>query len=257
MNTGSYLLNRALNYGDGLFETILVIDAKIPLWPWHYQRLREGLKQLKITLPKEQELLDKIRSLLPESGRYIVKLIVFRDDDKRGYASASHKYQYFISVNKKQKSFLSSELGISPVRLSKQKLLAGLKHLNRLEQVLAAQELKRSNCHDAIMMTQKKHVIETINKNIILFKDNKIYTPKLKNCGVYGVALRWLSAQGFEIKSKKIEFKQLAKYHGMMVCNSITGFNSVTKIAQKIHYPHKNSLAGKISTLWNKRINES
>ena len=137
--------------------------------------------------------------------------------------------------------------------LSKQKNLAGIKHLNRLEQVLAAQELIHSIYSDAIMCDASDHVIETISKNIILFKQDIIYSPKLNKSGVYGVALRWLQSQGHKINWKKIEFNDLSQYHGMMVCNSVQGFNSIKNIDNKIYYEKQSKLAGLIKTQWTER----
>ena len=134
--------------------------------------------------------------------------------------------------------------------LARQKKLAGIKHLNRLEQVMAAQELSNSNFTDAIMCDDSGCIIETINKNIILFKQDKIYSPLLNDSGVYGIALRWLQSQGHQINWKKIEFNDLAQYHGMMVCNSIQGFNSIKNINNEIYFDKQLNIADKIKILW-------
>ena len=97
-------------------------------------------------------------------------------------------------------------------------------------------------------------MIETINKNIILIKNKHLYTPRLNQCGVYGVALRWLQSQGYELKWKKIEFKSLSQYDGFLVCNSIVGFHAMTKI-EDLLFNEQNMLVNEIKTKWLKQLN--
>ncbi|MCF6319564.1 MAG: aminodeoxychorismate lyase [Proteobacteria bacterium] len=253
------LINRAINYGDGLFETMLIVDGQIPLWDLHFQRLDESLGRLNMQSPDQSCLHGKILALVNDGCRYIAKLVVFRDDFKRGYASQSSNVQFYITINPYNKSSandssINDSLAVSSVRLSQQKQLAGLKHLNRLEQVLAANELDGRELSDAIMLDGKQRVIETISKNIVMIKNNRLYTPKLNKCGVYGVALRWLEAQGFELKWKKIEFSTLQKYDGMMVCNSVQGFSTIGNIEHKITFQQRLSVVDSIQQKWNARI---
>lgn len=248
------LTNRAINYGDGLFETMLIENARVPLWDLHFQRLSEGLQRLNLESISKPMLLDKILSLVDDKQNYIVKLVVFRDEEQRGYGSQSRKIQFFISINRYHKSTTSNNLTVSTITLSKQKRLAGLKHLNRLEQVLAAKELNSLDYSDAIMLDGKQRVIETISKNVVLIKNDKLYTPKLNKCGVYGVALRWLEQQGFELKWKKIEFAGLQKYDGLMVCNSIQGFTSITNVGKKIDYKKPMKITKMIQKKWKEYV---
>ncbi len=248
------LTNRAINYGDGVFETMLVVGGRIPLWDLHFQRLDESLKYLNMQSIDQSLLYDNILSLVSDECGYIVKLVVFRDDSKRGYSSQSSKVQFYITINPYNKSEVGDYLTVSSVRLSQQKQLAGLKHLNRLEQVLAANELNGTSFSDAIMLDNKLRVIETISKNIVLIKNNRLYTPKLNKCGVYGVALRWLQAQGFELNWKKIEFLSLQKYDGMMVCNSVQGFTVIANIDHKVTFQQRLSVVDSVQQKWNARI---
>jgi len=254
INAQQCLNNRAMAYGDGLFETLLVVKGVVPLWEWHYQRLEEGLIQLNIIPPQKKELLKKINDLIDGLNEYVVKVVVFRDDVKRGYASASHDTHFYITSNPYNQTKPDDKITVSSVQLAIQKKMAGLKHLNRLEQVLAAQALSKTNFNDALMLDSKNNMIETINKNIILIKNNRLYTPKLNNCGVYGVALRWLQAQGYELKWKKIEFKRLSQYDGFLVCNSVVGFHAMTKVADVVFNKYS-LMAEEIQTKWQKFFN--
>ena len=244
------LSNRAISYGDGLFETMLVSDKKIPLWGLHFQRLHVGLERLSMDPLDKSLLKSKILSLIDDENCYVAKLVVFRDDLKRGYGTESSKTHYYIVVNTYKSPLENQSLTVSSVKLSHQKQLAGLKHLNRMEQVLAAQALNGSNYSDAIMLDHENNVIETTKKNIVMIKNNKLYTAKLNNCGVYGVALRWLQLQGFDLKWKKIEFKSLQKYDGMMVCNSVQGFTSIENIDSKIIFKDQSTIVKNINQQW-------
>jgi len=249
------LSNRAINYGDGVFETMLICKHEIPLWAFHYQRLEASLIRLQIHPLVEQEIQHKIMSLITDDKLYIAKLLVFRDDVKRGYASTTNAAKYFITINPYHETVVSDKLAISSIKLARQKKLAGLKHLNRLEQVLAAQELTGGHYDDALMLDKNNIVIETISKNIIAIKDGQLYTPKLNKCGVYGVALRWLQAQGFKLNWKKIEFKSLAQYHGFMVCNSIQGFNEIKSIDDRFQFKCNHAIVEKIKLRWQRQVN--
>lgn len=247
--------NRALAYGDGLFETILLQNGIMPLWSLHMQRLQSGLLQLGLQNMDESVLLEQINTLRAGQGDGVVKLIVFRDAKQRGYTGGTDKINFIITISPLSNAQTCNELGISSVRLSSQKKLAGLKHLNRLEQVLAANELVDTPFCDALMLDGNNRVIETTYKNIVLIKDGKLYSPKLHKCGVYGVALRWLKSQGYEIKWKKIEFKTLHKYDGFLVCNSIRGFDAMASINNQFHFKVNLPLIDEIQKLWIKTIN--
>ncbi len=248
------LNNRAISYGDGVFETMLLNNYSIKLWKLHWQRLSTSLKLLNIQKPNESMIYKKVMQLVNDKGQYTAKLVIFRNDKKRGYASDSTSHQFYITLNPYIAPDPIRTLTRSSVALSKQKNLAGIKHLNRLEQVLAAQELNQTNYKDAIMCNESGKVIETISQNIILFKNNKIFSPKLNKSGVYGVALRWLQLKGHKINWKKIEFNQLAQYHGMMVCNSIQGFSSINSINNTIHFDKKLKIIQLIQKQWNENL---
>lgn len=254
INAQQCLNNRSMAYGDGLFETMQVTNGMIPLWEWHYQRLEAGLKRLNIDVLDKKYLMEKLQALITDNNNHVAKLVVFRGDKTRGYFSASQRAEFCITINPYVPTKLLAELTLSPVRLARQKKLAGLKHLNRLEQVLAAQALSKTSYNDALMLDSKNNMIETINKNIILIKNNRLYTPKLNNCGVYGVALRWLQAQGYELKWKKIEFKSLCQYDGFLVCNSVVGFHAMIKVAD-VAFNRHGLIVNEIQTKWQKYFN--
>ncbi len=244
--------NRAVNYGDGLFETMLLKDGRVPLWSFHMERLQNGLSRLNLQAIDEVQVLQKLLSLVTDDKMYVAKLVVFRDDFNRGYGSNSRSIAYYLMVNSYQSLTVNQRLTVSDVRLSRQTNLAGLKHLNRLEQVMAAQQLQHVDFTDALMLDHNGCVIETISKNVILIKNDEIYTPLLDNCGVYGVAIRWLMSQGFQINWKKIAFESLSHYHGMMVSNSLQGFNEIKYIDDTLMFKNDSPVIAQIKHQWQK-----
>ena len=254
----NYFNNRAIAYGDGIFETMMVKNKAIVLWNFHWQRLSSSLVGLNINPMDEKATLSKILSLVSDNKNYIVKLVVFRDDSKRGYGSHSNKFKYFITLNSDIRVETNQSLTISQIKLSQQNELAGMKHLNRLEQVLAAQRLNGTNYSDAIMCDDKDCIIETISKNIVFIKNEQLYTPNLNESGVYGVALRWLNSScqklDRQLNWKKIEIKDLSQYHGMLVCNSIQGFTSISNIGDNLQFEQTLPIMQKIKEHWNETI---
>ena len=248
------LLNRAFSYGDGVFETMLCVNQQIPLFELHWQRLDQSLTRLRIDSLSKNLINSKINRLIQHLDRCIIKIVVFRKDVVRGYASSSSKSDFVISAHPYSSQQVSNKLTICSVRLSQQKQTAGLKHLSRLEQVLASQELIDSDYQDGIMLDKKKRIIETTNKNIIFIKGDEIYSPKLNKSGVYGVALRWLETIGYEIKWKNIKLKNINNYQAMMVCNSIIGFKKITQINNNIHFNKDHKLMASIKEKWRDSI---
>lgn len=247
------LSNRALNYGDGVFETMAVSQRKVRLWGFHWQRLNEGLQALGINSPNKLLLEENIDKLIDQVSydNFIIKLLVYRTGESNGYSAETNNSEYVLIVKKTKAQLPNNELELSPIKLNHNVLLAKHKHLNRLEQIIASNQLKPKNLEDALVCDNDDNVIETINKNIILVKGDQIFSPDLTQCGVYGVALRWLES----IRSvgwKKIQISQLSQFDSLLVCNSIRGFHAI-KSFQGTTFKTKTKLIKTIISDWEKR----
>jgi 4-amino-4-deoxychorismate lyase len=124
------------------------------------------------------------------------------------------------------------ELEVASTRLGLQPLLAGLKTLNRLEQVLIKQEISDNQWQDAVVLDLNGHVIESSMANLIAVKDQQFYTPSLQNSGIQGVYLQHLTSK-HPISVCTIKLQQLLAMDAVFCCNSLMGLIPVTRIQHR------------------------
>ncbi len=185
--------DRGLHYGDGLFETIAIVNGKPALWQQHLQRLFDGCQRLQIIKPDADVLLHECELLCESTDRAVAKLIITRGSGGRGYRKPEqatpsriwslHPWPDYPAIN--------IELGITAricqTRLGINPLLAGIKHLNRLEQVLARSEWKDSNIAEGLMLDINGRVIEGTMSNVFFIKQGILLTPDLHEAGINGL----------------------------------------------------------------------
>jgi 4-amino-4-deoxychorismate lyase len=234
------LSDRGLAYGDGLFETIAVRGSRARLLSRHLARLGEGAQRLSIDLDLpalEAELL----AFFAELGEGIAKLMVTRGDGLRGYAPPQPSSPRRILLGNPLPSYPASnaEQGVRLfpciTRLAEQPLLAGLKHLNRLEQVLARGEWQDAAFAEGLMRDVSGRVIEGVFSNLFLIKDGVLLTAELSRCGVAGVmraeVLEQAACQDIPCEVRDIAFDELLAADEVFVCNSLYGIWPVRELA--------------------------
>ncbi len=235
---GLNLADRALHYGDGLFET-LRRDGQhgIPLWGFHLERLREGLDALFFPSSTLERLVVALAALPKAAKRSGGKLIISRGVAERGYvipqeAEATFIWQAFAAPSFACARFPQGfQADISPVRLGNQPRLAGIKHLNRLEQVLIRQHFA-PNCQEMLVLNQDGQVVEGAMSNVFWWQDGKLHTPKLDLCGVNGVVRRWLLTL-HDIVEAQVDAEVLLAAQGVFFCNSLNGIIPVQRLAHR------------------------
>jgi 4-amino-4-deoxychorismate lyase len=232
------VFDRGLNYGDGVFETILCCNNKLTLWSLHLERLYRGLARLNIVLEPSviEGHKDKLLAQVSVDGlnsNGLLKIIVTRGVGGRGYAPSDSAPTVILTwfatpIN----SAPSAEYGVNArlctTKLSRNAQLAGIKHLNRLEQVLAAQELQTTSVDEGLLLDTENNVIEAISKNIFLIKNNTLYTPLLTYSGVKGVMREHIintiaPALNIVLIEQDITASQLTEFDEGFVCNSVQG----------------------------------
>ncbi|MGK0440406.1 MAG: 4-amino-4-deoxychorismate lyase [Pseudohongiellaceae bacterium] len=187
--------DRGLAYGDGLFETIAVQGGRPQLLQSHLRRLQSSCTRLSISLNVNLLLLE-IEQLLAQTladQGYILKIIVTRESSGRGYAidrslGSNRLLQLFEST--KDYSVIREQgvrVRYCDTLLAVNPLIAGMKHLSRLENVLARSEWADENIFEGLMMDTDGFVTEGVMSNLFLVKDGLLITPHLDRCGVMGV----------------------------------------------------------------------
>lgn len=224
--------DRGLAYGDGLFETIAVNAGQPVLLQRHLARLAEGCVRLKIPL-ELPAVRTQLLAFSQQLGDGVAKLILTRGDGQRGYAPPQPAQSRVIlqAAAKPVYPEAYAEQGVRlfacTTRLAEQPLLAGLKHLNRLEQVLARSEWQDAEHAEGLMLDSSGRVIEGVYSNLLLVSAGVLITADLSRCGVAGVMraelLEQAAALGIECQVRDISYAELLAADEVMLCNSVYG----------------------------------
>lgn len=244
--------DRGLAYGDGLFETMRYENGDIPLLDLHLRRLSKGcqvlcLKEVEPHLAAAIEQLKvEMRTLADAgaAGAYVFKLIVTRGLGGKGYVPASVptppsiilRITPLLPENEKHQAGVSLQL--CRWRLSLSPLLAGIKHLNRLEYVMAAQELIAKDGVQGLLTDANGSVVEGLHHNIFIVKQGELITPRISMCGVRGVAReliieRLAPAIGMAVSEQELSIDDLIGAQEMFLCNSVHGLWPVTEFRSR------------------------
>lgn len=229
-------LDRGLAYGDGLFETVLVIDGRAPLWPRHMARLAEGCARLGLSRPDPGVLADELVAVAVGLPRAAVRITLTRGGGPRGYAPpsatlatrivaafaapvvAAHVQRHGIRVR------------LCTTRLATQPLLAGIKHLNRLEQVLARAEWDDPAIGEGLLLDAEGRPVSATAANLFLVRDGRLLTPALDHCGVAGVARAEVLAQRRDGLIRELELDDLMHADEVFLTSSLRGVVPVTHL---------------------------
>lgn len=194
--TGVDPADRGLAYGDGLFETMAASEGRIRWLELHLERLEEGCRRLEIPAPPRSVITGEIDACCPRDGRVVVKLIVTRGPGARGYPPPLEPTPTRVLAISPWPDYPDSHYrdGIGmrtcALRLGENPALAGLKHLCRLEQVLAQLELRGHSVQQGLMLDASGRVVQCTSSNIFVVVGGELATPSLARCGVKGVMRR-------------------------------------------------------------------
>lgn len=226
------LRDRGLAYGDGVFETIAVRKGQPLLFERHMQRLETSCDRLAI--PFDQALLHaEMTRFATQLGEGVMKLILTRGDSQRGYAPAPDTQARRILQGSAAPVYplAHAEQGVRlfpcKTRLAEQPLLAGIKHLNRLEQVLARSEWQDSEHAEGLMCDTSGRLIEGVYSNLFLVRDGVLLTADLSRCGVAGVMraelLEQARNQGIAVDIRDLHLSDLEQADELFLCNGVYG----------------------------------
>jgi 4-amino-4-deoxychorismate lyase len=224
--------DRGLNYGDGLFETLAVKDGRARFFDWHLERLATGAARLGIPLPDASLLGEEVARVCP-LGWGVVRIVITRGAGPRGYRPPRNPRPLRIvsaaAWPEQDPAFRSQGVRLRwcRVRLGRNPQLAGIKHLNRLEQVLARAEWDDPEVAEGLLMDDGGNVICATQANLFLIAGGRLVTPALEACGVAGVMRRafrgWAEARGEAVVERAVSPAEIGTADGLLLTNALIG----------------------------------
>lgn len=239
--TGCDIRDRGLHYGDGLFETLAVRAGAMPLWDSHMRRLAAGCAALRLPPPDAGLLRAEAENLCAGVQRGVLKLVLTRGPAPRGYRidHASVRPTRILLLYRPPAFNEASWRDGVAVRLCRTRLgsnpsLAGIKHLNRLEQVLARDEWNDPGIFEGLMMDREGRIIDGTMSNVFMCRDGELVTPELSECGVAGIMREqvWKMAAGLGLQARegRIVPEDLATADEIFLSNALFGVLPVARI---------------------------
>jgi 4-amino-4-deoxychorismate lyase len=225
------IANRGLAYGDGVFTTAKVLNGKVKLLSAHIERLIQSCEKLSIVLPNMDKIAAELTTIAQRFPLSVAKVIITAGDGGRGYSrQGCIASTVIISFHTFPEHYFTwqqqgIELGLSTLKLGISQLTSGIKHLNRLEQVLIRQELDNRNEDDLLVVNCLDDIVEASAANVFWLKDNTWYTPELNVSGVAGLMrehiLKKLSDNHQKTEIIKAKLSVLKNIEAMFICNSV------------------------------------
>jgi 4-amino-4-deoxychorismate lyase len=234
-------LDRGLHYGEGLFETIACTHGTPRLLELHLKRLGRGCARLGFTPPPVEELAAEVHAFAAPRERAVVKLIVTRGvAQARGYARGKDEtvtritLRYPWPAEDATLAHKGVRVRIGALRLGENPALAGLKHCNRLEQVLARAEWSDPAIAEALLYSSSGALVSGTMSNVFLVLDSKLVTPRLHRCGVAGVMRELLltlaPGAGIAAEERDLTAADLARASEIFLTNALIGIRPVREL---------------------------
>jgi len=241
--------NRGFTYGDAVFETIRVINGKIMFWEDHYFRLMASMRIMRMEIPTnfspeflEEEILNLIRDNNLDSSPARIRFTVYR---KQGgyYSPETLDIEYVIIAEKLQDPFYLLNEDPYEVELFKDHyinsgLLSTIKSNNRAVNVLGSIYARENSYQNCLILNENKTVVEALNGNIFLVKENKIKTPPLSEGALNGIVRKQILAiiktiPNLEVEEVALSPFELQKADELFITNVIVGIQPITKYRKK------------------------
>lgn len=236
--------DRGFQYGDGLFETVEILSGRPLFLDRHLRRLALGCQRLLIPAPAAELLAEEAAKLARQAERGVLKIIVTRGSGGRGYRQPEpiqptrllslHSYPDYpdtFQTDGIRARFCWQRLSINTA-------LAGIKHLNRLEQILARAEWCDDDIQEGLMLDNEDRVIEGVMSNLFAVKAGQLYTPSLAGCGVAGIVrelvigfARDIGVPLYEIPLDQVEVLAADE---LFVTNSVIGIWPIKRLEQRV-----------------------
>jgi 4-amino-4-deoxychorismate lyase len=238
--------DRGLAYGDGVFRTLRTRDGQPIWWRDHYAKLAADCAALMLACPDAGGLHAEV-CRVAEPGEGVVKILLTRGAAARGYALPPEQATTRIVLSTPLPAYAQRSAADDitarwcALRLARQPRLAGIKHLNRLENVLARAEWDDPAVFEGLLCDDRGAVIGGVMSNLMLARDGELHTPDLSECGVAGVArarlLRAAARRGIRTHVERMLPAAILAADEVMICNSVIGVRRVARLDAKAWPP--------------------
>lgn len=236
-------LDRGLAYGDGVFRTLLLHEGRAVCWGRHYRRLRSDCDAIGLQCPPSAILVAELAAAATGLRESAGKIIVTRGAGPRGYALSAHPEPTRIVSASPPPAYPSAyrEEGVNVrrcrLRLAFQPRLAGVKHLNRLENVLARMEWSDPAIAEGLLLDTEDHVVEGIATNLFVVRQGVLQTPDLSRCGVAGVTRERIIDAAVRdevpVRVADITWDELLNATEAVLVNSLTGAWQIRRLESR------------------------
>lgn len=231
--------DRGLQYGDGVFETALLVNGHVRFIEQHLHRLALGCERLGIVPPDLALLRSDVQRLSGSAPRAVIKIIVSRGVGPRSYRPSSRsKTTRIVALYPAPAEPTTPRLALRwcETRLGRNARLAGIKHLNRLEQVLAQAEWRDDAIVDGLMLDTEGELVSGTASNVFLVREGILVTPDLRFCGVLGImraeVLRTARELGIAVSEEPLRSQDVETASEVFITNAVRGIRSVTELGE-------------------------
>jgi len=239
--------DRAFNYGDGVFTTMCVNNGHVELLPYHLRRLTHDTNVLGIAIdiPRLSDAIEHAVAIeiskAASAKRFVLKVHVSAGHGGRGYARDPHsKATVRLTVHPYPAAYETLwSSGITAIcaetRMAIQPLFAGVKHMNRLEQVFIKQEIARKpDVQDALVFDTEGNVVESSAGNVFFYQNGTWYTPAIDKAGVNGVVrqclIEHMRASNTPVIEGSFTLNDVQSAHAIAITNAVLGVMWVSKL---------------------------
>lgn len=243
--------NRGLAYGDAVFETIRVINSKIIFWEDHYFRLMASMRIMRMEIPSsfspeflEEEILELIKQNDLEATPVRIRFTVYRQEGGF-YTPETLNIDYIIETSVLKDPFYLLDTGTYEIELFKDHyinsgLLSTIKTNNKAVNVLGSIYAKENDYSNCLLLNENKMVVEALNGNVFLVKDNVIKTPPLTEGALNGIIRKQLlsiikTMDQYTLEEAAISPFELQKADELFITNVIVGIQPVSRYRKKVY----------------------
>ncbi|QOI11050.1 aminodeoxychorismate lyase [Blochmannia endosymbiont of Colobopsis nipponica] len=240
------LFNRAVQFGDGFFTTAKLKDNKILLLDWHIERLIMSAKRLLFNNINWSFLLKEIQTVADSNTDGVIKIIIARNNSINNCNYPNNGSSVRIIIHDKMPDYYVSwlqdgiKLALSPIKLVRDSVFSGIKHLNRIEQFMINAYRDKNISDEVLVLDTEDNIIECCYSNIFWRRNMKVFTPMLTHAGIFGIMRRLimilLPKLGYQIKEIITGIEDIYRADEVFITNSLLPVVSVNSIEEKKFY---------------------